>query len=132
MSNDSYITPSKIYDPLNEEFCFNDDACPLDDNGIDGLLREWGSVTFMNPPYSDPGPWCMKAVQEMQNGKTVVGLLKSDTSTRWFHEWVLPYADLRFIKGRVGFVIPGSGRITRTPFASLIAIWKPTNTVSSK
>jgi phage N-6-adenine-methyltransferase len=124
MSNDNYITPSEIYDQLNDEFNFNDDACPLEPNGIDGLLREWGSVTFMNPPYSGPTLWCMKAVQEMEAGKTVVGLLKADTSTRWFHEWVYPYAELRFIKGRVGFIIPGSGRITRTPFASMIAIWR--------
>ena len=142
MSNDNYITPSEIYDQLNDEFHFNDDACPLDPNGIDGLLREWGSLTFMNPPYSRIEEWCMKAVQEMNNGKTVVALLKCDPSTKTFWRWILgerfekyyretgdwnwdlTLARIRFIKGRVGYLSADGKQMSRTPFPSIIAIWQ--------
>lgn len=83
-------------------------------------MREWGTSTFVNPPYSDPGPWCEKAAIEARRGKTVVMLLRGDTSTRWFHEYVLPYAELRFIKGRLKF-----DGAHPAPFASIIAIYRP-------
>ncbi len=114
--SDSWVTPKEIYDVLNNEFYFNDDPCPL--NGSGGLEREWGAVTFMNPPYSNPMPWCKKAFEESQKGKIVVCLLRGDTSTKWFHEWVLGKAELRFVKGRIKF----NGK--PAPFASIIAIWR--------
>jgi hypothetical protein len=118
---DSWATPQELYNALNAEFHFTDDPCPLFDNPpIDGLVRSWGTSVFMNPPYSEPAPWCHKAYEESLQGKIVVGLLRGDTSTKWFHEWVLPYAELRFIKGRLRF--NGSGP---APFASIIAIWRP-------
>jgi len=118
--SDDWATPKGVYDGLEQEFHFTDDPCPL--HGIDsgdGLLRDWGTVVFMNPPYSNPSPWCEKAVIEMRRGKTVVGLLRGDTSTRWFHDWVLPYAEIRFIKGRLKFNDKGPA-----PFPSIIAIWR--------
>lgn len=121
--SDSWRTPPDVYAALNAEFQFNDDPCPLDDHWDDnplkdGLAREWGSSTFMNPPYSDPAPWCKKAYEESLKGKTVVGLLRGDTSTRWFHDWVWHKAEIRFIKNRLYF-----NGIGRAPFPSIIAIW---------
>ena len=117
--HDNFATPKELYNSLDSEFHFNDDPCPLNDSpDEDGLSRKWGSSTFMNPPYSNPYPWCKKAYEESLNGKVVVGLLRGDTSTKWFHEWVLPYAELRFIKGRIKF----NGN--PAPFASIIAIWR--------
>ena len=84
----------------------------------DGLSREWGTSVFMNPPYSNPTPWVKKAYEESLKGKTVVGLLRGDTSTKWFHEWVYRKAELVFIKGRLRFDDSGPA-----PFASIIAIW---------
>jgi site-specific DNA-methyltransferase (adenine-specific) len=104
---------------LDAEFHFNFDPCPLNDNPIvDGLSREWGTSVFMNPPYSNPTPWVKKAYEESLQGKTVVGLLRGDTSTRWFHDWVLGKAELRFIKGRVCF------NDKPAPFASIVAVWR--------
>lgn len=116
--SDSWATPKEFYDFLNAEFNFNDDPCPLFNNPpIDGLTREWGNSVFMNPPYSKPAPWVEKAYLESLKGKIVVGLLRGDTSTRWFHDWVLWKAELRFIKGRIKF----NGK--PSPFPSIIAIW---------
>ena len=117
MSNDNWSTPKQLYDVLNKEFNFNDDPCPL--NGTGGLEREWGTSTFFNPPYSKPEPWCKKAYEESLKGKTIVGLLRGDTSTKWFHRWCLGKADIRFIKGRLKF-----GNIGKpAPFPSIIVIW---------
>ena len=117
---DDHPTPDALYRELDEEFHFNDDPCPL--GGVlleDGLSRAWGSSTYVNPPYSKPLPWCKKAYEESLHGKTVVGLLRGDTSTKWFHEWVLDKAELRFIRGRLNFGGKGPA-----PFASIIAVWR--------
>lgn len=114
--SDDWSTPKWLYDKLDIEFHFNDDPCPLKGNG--GLEREWGTSTFMNPPYSKPTPWVKKAYEESLKGKIVVGLLRGDTSTRWFHDWVLGKAELRFVKGRLKF----DGK-KPAPFPSIIAIW---------
>ena len=50
----------------------------------DGLEREWGTRTYVNPPYSHPAPWVAKAIQEAGAGKLVVLLLPNDSSTRWW------------------------------------------------
>ena len=41
--------------------------------------------------------------QEWQKGKTIVLLIPSATSTKQFHDLILPNAEIRFIKGRVAF-----------------------------
>ena len=46
-------------------------------------------------------------------------LIPSRTDTKAFHEWVLPYAEIRFIKGRLKF---GSSKVN-APFASMIVIF---------
>lgn len=120
LESDSYATPKAFYDELDNEFHFNFDPCPLNEHpgrGEDGLLMEWGSSTFMNPPYSNPMPWVRKAYEESLKGKVVVGLLRGDTSTQWFHDYVLGKAEIRFIKGRIRF----NGN--PAPFPSIIAIW---------
>lgn len=121
--SDNWATPQKLYEMLNREFQFDDDPCPMiHDNSelfLGGLAREWGSATFINPPYSNPEPFCEKAYRESLTGKVVVGLLRGDTSTRWFHRWVLNKAnEIRFIEGRLKF----NGK--PAPFPSIIVIWR--------
>lgn len=121
--SDNWATPEGLYQELNREFHFNDDPCPmLHDNSelfLSGLAREWGTSVFINPPYSNPAPFCKKAYEESMKGKTVVGLLRGDTSTKCFHRWVLGKAqEIRFIEGRVCF----NGK--PAPFNSIIVIWR--------
>ena len=73
----------------------------------------------MNPPYSNPTPWVKKAYEESCKGSLVVGLLRGDTSTRWFHDWVYPYAEIRFVKGRLKFVNAEDGAL----FPSAVVIF---------
>ena len=114
-----WTTPKELYDSLDAEFNFNDDPYPLSENGIDGLLREWGTRTFCNPPYGrNIGKWINKGYNESQQGKLVVMLIPSRTDTKWFHEYVLK-GEIRFIKGRLKF---GDSK-NSAPFPSAIVVF---------
>jgi hypothetical protein len=58
--------------------------------------------------------------EEYLKNKTVVFLIPARTDTKYFHEYLYPYAKLRFIKGRLKF---GNGKGS-APFPSMIAILK--------
>ena len=124
--SDSWATPANLLAELDAEFHFSrlpdgalDDPCPIGGSG--GLERDWPAVTFLNPPYSKPAPWVRKAYQESLKGRTVIGLLRSDTSTGWYWDWVKGKAEVREIRGRLHF----NGTKRAAPFASIIAIWRP-------
>lgn len=120
-TGDSWATPKDLYNKLNEEFSFNCDPCPLNDHPtIDGLSLDWGTSTYVNPPYSKPTPWIQKAIEESKKGNTVVMLLRGDTSTKWFHDLVFPNADeVRYLKGRLKF-----GNKGPAPFASIVVVFR--------
>ncbi len=98
------------------------DPCPYNpdyDRGIhgDGLEQAWGWSTFVNPPYSNPLPWVKKAIEEAELGKTIVMLLRHDSSTEWYR--LLHEAGARFmmVQGRLKFQTErGAG------FASVLAV----------
>lgn len=109
--SDNWATPKEFYDKLNSEFAFDFDPCPLNEGEItpdkDGLLIEWGGANFINPPYSQKikEAFVMKAIAESKKGKLCVMLLPVSTSTRLFHEYILPNAkEIRFVKGRIKFI----------------------------
>lgn len=108
--SDNWATPAYVYDKLNEEFQFDFDPCPLnhDTSLWDGLNVEWGGRTFCNPPYSKglKPLFIDKAIEEAKKGKLVVLLLPVSTSTKMFHEKLLPNITepIRFFKGRIKFV----------------------------
>lgn len=107
--SDNWATPKEFYDKLNEEFNFDFDPCPLNHNLelFDGLEIEWGRVNFINPPYSRllKEKFVFKAIEESKKGKICVMLLPVSTSTKLFHEYILPNKkEIRFIKGRIKFL----------------------------
>lgn len=83
--SDSYATDKWILSMFEHWY----DPCPLNPSfnpliDVDGLETSWGMQTFVNPPYSNPLPWVEKAIEEHEAGRTIVMLLKHDTSTRWY------------------------------------------------
>ena len=109
--SDNWATPKEFYDKLNDEFLFDFDPCPLNESEIDpdkdGLLIEWGQKNYVNPPYSRKLKelFVMKAIEESKKGKVCVMLLPVSTSTKLFHDVILPNAkEIRFVKGRIKFV----------------------------
>lgn len=71
-----------------------------------GLKQDWFGRVWINPPYSNPSPWCEKAATEVAAGRAelVVMLLPAAVDTHWFHNFVVPYADVEFIRGRMRFI----------------------------
>lgn len=104
--NDDWATPSEFYNVLNSEFNFNFDPCPLKSD-FDGLSIEWKDRNYINPPYSLKlkKDFVMKAIKESKKGKLCVMLLPVSTSTKLFHEHILPNnPEIRFIKSRIRFL----------------------------
>jgi len=106
--SDNWQTPDDLYNKLNEEFNFDFDPCPLfhDISIFDGLEIEWGMSNFINPPYSRKlkEAFVIKAIEESKKGKLCVLLLPVSTSTKLFHDHILPnQQEIRFLRGRVKF-----------------------------
>ena len=108
--SDNWATPRSLYDELDREFAFDFDPCPLNDGDIpqdrDGLLIDWGQRNFVNPPYSLKlkNAFVNRALDFKKQGRLSVLLLPVSTSTKLFHDVILPNADeIRFIRGRVKF-----------------------------
>jgi phage N-6-adenine-methyltransferase len=136
-------TPPGLFARLNSVFRFDLDVCALPDNAkcakffapigphtlhlpmaqLDGLTQAWAPhVCWLNPPYGRGlSAWLRKAVEESNNGATVVALLPCDQSTRWFHDYVKPYATIFPLDGRVKFV----GAEGSPNFGSMVAIYWP-------
>ena len=92
-----WLTPEELIADLRAEFEFNYDPCPYPrPDGYDGLLAEWGSSSYVNPPfgaveYVDENgkvkkrgatAWARKCIEEYKKGKRVVMVYPID-------KWVL-------------------------------------------
>ena len=126
-----WATPQDFFDALNSEFHFTLDPCADHINHKcdkyytvkeDGLLQDWeNEVVFCNPPYSvkEQNEWVKKCYEESRHA-TVVMLLPARTDTDRFHRYILPYAEIRFVKGRLKF----GGSKDSAPFPSMVVIFK--------
>tara|TARA_Y100001973_G_scaffold68233_1_gene99586 strand:+ start:420 stop:836 length:417 start_codon:yes stop_codon:yes gene_type:complete len=106
---DDWATPAYIYDPLNKEFNFDFDPCPLqhDLKKWDGLEIDWKKRNFINPPYSRKlkESFVIKAIEESKKGNLCVCLLPVSTSTKLFHHHILPNKkEIRFVYKRIKFI----------------------------
>lgn len=128
-------TPIELFDELDREFHFTLDPCcyartakcaKFFTEEDDGLAQDWSNdIVFMNPPYGKEMPkWIEKAYLESLKGATVVCLIPSRTDTKYFHDYIKPYASIRFLKGRVKFLQHGESR-DPAPFPSMICIFRP-------
>lgn len=130
--SDTWETPRALFAALDAEFGFTLDACALPGNAKcaryytpedDGLAQPWHGVTFCNPPYGRKLiHWIRKAAESARAGATVVCLVPARTDTSWWHDWVMPHAEVRFLRGRLYF---GPGEDLRAPFPSAVAVFRP-------
>ena len=129
--SDEWATPQMVFDELNKEFGFNLDPCATAINAKcpffftkegDGLAQNWGGFrVFCNPPYSKISEWVKKAFYEGRKDNTLVVLLiPARTDTKYFHDYILHRAEVRFIKGRLKF---GDAK-NSAPFPSMIVIFR--------
>lgn len=116
--SEMWETPQWLFDKLNAEYHFETDVCAVSENAKckhfytpeqDGLSQDWLGVCWCNPPYGrQVGKWVMKAAKSKA---LVVMLIPARTDTKWWHEWVLPYGKVTFLRGRLKF---GGGGEQRT------------------
>lgn len=102
-----WLTPPELMAKLQAEFGFTFDACPYPrPAGFDGLKEEWGTSTWVNPPFEGPrtgfAGWSRKAIAQNQAGKDIVLIMPVDNWIRLLveagaeirslgnHEWVRP------------------------------------------
>lgn len=138
---DDWGTPQDLFKKLDEEFNFTLDPCADSQNHKcekyytkeqNGLLQDWsGEVVFCNPPYSkktktNPGQiaWIKKCYETHLGGGTVVMLIPARTDTIMFHKYILGKAEIRFIKGRLKFLIDGKQSKNTAPFPSMIVVFR--------
>jgi site-specific DNA-methyltransferase (adenine-specific) len=131
-ATDQWSTPVEFFNEWNAIFGFTLDVCADADNAkcarffdreANGLKQDWSlDVCWMNPPYGrEIGQWVKKAYNESRNGATVVCLLPARTDTAWWHDYVLPFAQVVFVRGRLKFGDSKSG----APFPSAVAVFYP-------
>ena len=106
----------------HQRHCLTNLTKNLDSHHENGLEQSWkGERVFCNPPYSEISKWCEKAFYESKNPNTlIVMLIPSRTDTRYFHDYILHRAEIRFVKGRLKF---GDSK-NSAPFPSMIVIFR--------
>lgn len=115
--SDHWETPQALYNSLHAELRFDFDPCPLRATQ-DGLSLSWkGKRAFVNPPYSNIGPW----VEKSREADVAAVLVPARTGSRWWHEQVLPHPfEIRFLRGRLKF----GGLKVNAPFDSVVLVWR--------
>ena len=132
---DEWLTPPEIIKSLGE---FDLDPCApiirpwataknhftIQDNG---LRKEWHGRVWCNPPYGkEVKDWCKKALEQSKKGTTTVLLIPCKTNTNWWHDTVIPFAEVRFLRGRVKFVYPDGQQSTQAlPWPLAFVIYRP-------
>lgn len=107
-NDNNYATPPCFYKELDLRFNFDFNPCPYNENKIliDGLKIDWRKSNFVNPPYTQKlkEAFVKKGIEEMKKGSLCVFLIPVSTSTKLFHEFILPNAtSIEFVKGRIKF-----------------------------
>lgn len=143
-----YGTPDWVFDPIAQALGLDFDAASSHENhklpnyatidgtfvrhfttphkrgSENGLTTSWaGRRVWLNPPFGRAiGDWVKKVVFETRRdcpGALVLLPVRSDT--QWFHSWVLPYAELILLQGRISF----EGAKGSAPFPTLLASFGP-------
>jgi len=114
-ASDDWWTPPEIFRAL--DLVFDLDSCsPGPEHWVpakkiytkanDRLHQPWRGLVFMNPPFGGRNghvPWLVKFLDHA-NGIAVV---RSYTSSGWFHQHVVPRAELLcFPQGKTKFIRP--------------------------
>jgi len=132
-------TPQDFFDELNKEFCFVYDVAASSQNSKcerffskekDGLKQRWyrcGSSIWLNPPYDKSiGLWIKKAYKSSQVGCTIVCLIQGrSTDTKMWHDYVMKASEIRFIRGRLQFLLNGKQGENGCNISSVVVIFRP-------
>ena len=117
------LPPPELMESLQQEFNFDYDPCPYPKpDDFDGLDADWGSSSWVNPPFGTvihkgkkkgATAWARKCIEENKKGKTVVMVYPID-------KWILMMLeagakvrnlrDVRWLATEDGLPGKGTGR----------------------
>lgn len=131
--SNEWETPPKLFNILNEEFCFDLDAAATEENALckafftekeNSLIQDWSiyKTIFCNPPYGNLLKEFVKKGFESRFQSTVVFLIPARTETKWWHDFCA-MGEVRFIKPRLKFKNKLVEKISPAPFPSAIVIF---------
>ena len=134
---DKWRTPPEIVKWLERRYRpFDLDAAASETNAVcekfydesTNCLKRWwgkGKHVFLNPPYSNPDPFVLKAIEQMEHDNQIDILLNADNSTAWFRDAQKNAAEIIFIvadvdeenktsrTGRLSFISEETGEATQ-------------------
>src|SRR5262249_5318022 len=136
--SNEWETPPALFAELDAEYHFTLDVAASPDNAKcadfftkeqDGLRQRWYGRVWCNPPYGGAvGEWLHKAQRSIKTGEAeiVVCLIPARTDTNWWHDVVIPYAEVRFLRHRVRFLRPGGVEVEGggAPFPSAVVVFR--------
>lgn len=101
---DDWETPVHIKDYIIKTYGEYFDPCPIR-SSFDGLSIEWGSVNYINPPYSRKlkEAFINKALEESKKGSVCILLIPANTDTKIFHNIIVPNGVVKLINKRIKF-----------------------------
>ena len=112
---DEYGTPKEVFKEACKKYNIHPtiDICASEKNHVlenycdkklNCFTREFNEDFFMNAPYSKIAKFMVFAFAQHRNHNVSVLILAySKTDTKWWHNYVEPYAEVHFIKGRLRF-----------------------------
>lgn len=127
-----WSTPRDVISYLVEKYGEYDlDAAASNENKVcekfydektDCLKRWWGKGkhVWLNPPFSHPLPFVMKAAEQMAHGNQIDILLPADNSTAWFRAaqqhaaeiiWIVGDIETETVDGDLKLIASRSGRL---------------------
>lgn len=115
-----WLTPPDLMASLQAEFQFDFDPCPYPKpEGFDGLNADWGSSSYVNPPFGvvlhkgrkkGATAWVRKALEEHGKGKRVVFVYPLDKWVLMLLEAGAKVRNLRDVRWRsIEDNLPGKG-----------------------
>lgn len=134
--SDEWYTPWNIVQPLADEFAngkFDLDPCTVPEVAKgrvyytmedDGLIQPWFGTVWLNPPYSKPGPWIDKAVDEINSGncELVVALMLGNNGNRWHNKAMVNATLMRYYPRRLRFESP-DGNILPAKWGNVLFVF---------
>lgn len=106
-------TPDEVFDPLNDEFAFELDACAsLENHKVgrffskqDDMFKQKIDVTtWVNPEFKTARKFVKFLFNEsVANNSTIVMLLMVKANTNWWRDYVMKAKEVRFINQKVTF-----------------------------
>ena len=141
--SDEWETPKEIFEKYDKIFNFQLDAAATKENALcnnfftkeyDSLTKNWSEYKniWLNPPYGKIiSKFIKKAHEESLKGCVVVCLIPGRVDTSYFHDYILPYSKIIYIRGRLKFknrLLPsyredGNFKSSPAPFPSMIVIF---------